>query len=68
MGVKDGLVSLGPGAPKGEEIRGLPSGGVRCLWQDPDGTLWVGTAKGLFVGKPGETDLAPARPPWRAAS
>jgi diguanylate cyclase (GGDEF)-like protein len=60
VGVKDGLLSLGPGAPKALELRGLPPGPVKCVWQDPDGTLWVGTAQGLFVGQPGERDLVPA--------
>jgi ligand-binding sensor domain-containing protein/signal transduction histidine kinase len=29
------------------ETNGLPSGYIRALYADPDGSLWVGTAKGL---------------------
>ncbi len=60
VGVKDGLLALRPGASKPEELRGLPAGPVRSLWQDPDGTLWAGTPQGLFVRKPGQTELSPA--------
>jgi diguanylate cyclase (GGDEF)-like protein len=61
VGTPDGLLALRPGAPKAEEYRGLSTGSVRCLWQDADATIFVGTAGGLFVGAPGETRLLPAK-------
>jgi diguanylate cyclase (GGDEF)-like protein len=60
VGVGEGLLALRRGSARAEEIRGLPKGPVKSLWQDPDGTLWVGTTRGLFAGRPGEGALAPA--------
>jgi diguanylate cyclase (GGDEF)-like protein len=61
VGVPEGLLALRRGSSEVEEVHGLPKGPVKSLWQDADGTLWVGTARGLFAGKPGEGDLSPAR-------
>jgi diguanylate cyclase (GGDEF)-like protein len=57
VGLHDGLARV-----RGEVVEsglglGLP-GPVTALWEDADGTLWVGTRQGLFVRRPGQARLA----------
>ena len=60
VGLRDGLVSMKEGEARSEVARGLPAGPVRSLWEDPDGTLWAGTARGLYVRKAHDAGFARA--------
>ena len=60
VGLRDGLVSLKEGEARSEVARGLPAVPVRALWEDSDGTLWAGTARGLYVRKAHDAGFARA--------
>jgi diguanylate cyclase (GGDEF)-like protein len=64
IGVRDGIVRVRGGAVErtATELGPTP---VTAVWEDEDGTLWLGTSQGLFVRRPGKTEALrePARLP-----
>jgi diguanylate cyclase (GGDEF)-like protein len=63
VGLEDGLVRVRGDRVEREGARGLPRGPVRALWEDRDGTLWVGTRHGLFVRRPRQVEVTPEPSP-----
>jgi len=57
VGLEDGLVRVRGDRVEREVARGLPRGPVRALWEDRDGTLWVGTRHGLFVRRSRQAEV-----------
>ncbi len=64
VGLRDGAVRV-DAAGVTRLGGGLPQARVNALWEDLDGTLWLGGSDDLFVRRPGEEAVAPvtlARP------
>jgi diguanylate cyclase (GGDEF)-like protein len=59
VGLGEGFVRVAGDAVEPPATPGLPPGPVSALWEDADGTLWVGTRRGLYVRRPGQAQLTP---------
>jgi diguanylate cyclase (GGDEF)-like protein len=56
LGLRDGLARV-RGDAADSPAASLPPGPVTALWEDGDGTLWLGTRHGLYVRRPGHAQV-----------